>query len=185
MAGRTGEVIFRNVPKFGFWVGVMFAIGLVGLLLLALGQMGVIMAELGWFFGVIGIVWLCVGAFVYLIIRASGRGMVTETRRIAETLRIRTAGTFGQSAEQILPLSTLADWRWQSQGVGGSARPIRYRQVMLVFNQGKHVFRMPLTGASVVDLAGLRDLAPAVVDDMVAHNADMVRDRPEITSPVS
>jgi hypothetical protein len=185
MVDKTGEVIFRRVPKFGFWIGVMFAIGLVGVLLLGLGQMGIIMAELGWFFGIIGIVWLCVGAFVLLVIRAAGRGMVTEMRRVAETLRVRTAATFGQSAEQIVPLSTLSDWRWQTQGVGGTARPIRYRQVMLVFNQGKRVLRVPLTGASVVNLTSLRDLAPSVVDDMVAHNADIVRDRSMTTSPVS
>jgi hypothetical protein len=143
------------------------------------------MVELGWFFGIIGIVWLIVGSFVYLVIQLSGRGMVTEMRRIAETLRIRTAATFGQSAEEIVPLAATSKWRWQSQGVGGSARPIRYRQVMLVFDQGRHTYRVPLTGASVVDLAALRDLAPEIVDDMIARNQDMVRDRPAQTSPIS
>lgn len=162
----AGAPIFERAHGFNAWIAAMyaFALGCVGL--------GFATGEVGPLFTTVGVMWLVVGTLVALIVAAAGGGMVTALRREGQTLRVTTAGLFGAGRETAVPFLSAGNWRWETQR--GSNR-VRYRQVMLIFDHAGRAYRIPLVGASHVEVEALRALSPAVVDDMVAQNADMLR----------
>lgn len=166
------RTIFRKPTAFSKWVLAFAGLGLALLLPgLVLGK------EFMVFFGCLGGMWIMVALLVAVVVALAGKGQVAELNIEGETLTVRTVGLFGPGGSFTLPAVEATNWRWLTQGADRHVGP---RLLMLAFDYKGKTHRLPISTAEVVDLDGLRTVAPEqVIDDMIVHNPGRAENRPK------
>jgi hypothetical protein len=166
------RTIFRKPTAFSKWVLAFAGLGLALLLPgLVLGK------EFMVFFGCLGGVWIMVALLVAVVVALAGKGQVVELRMDGETLTVRTVGLFGPGGSFVMPAAAATNWRWLTQGADRHVGP---RLLMLAFDFKGKTYRLPISTAEIVDLDGLRTVAPEqVIDDMIVHNPGRAENRPK------
>lgn len=153
------RVVFRNRTNYSRWI----VIGAI--IAAAFTALGLVTGEIAPMFYVMGGGWLVVLAFIALIIQGAGSGQVAQLSIEEPTVVIESNGLTGHGLPKAIPRSEINNWRVLTQGAGN--RQVGPRLGMLAFDQGRKTYRLPVTTAQAVDVAGLRELAPEVVDALV------------------
>jgi hypothetical protein len=153
------RVVFRNRMNYSRWI----VIGTV--IAVAFTALGLFTGEIAPMFYVMGGGWLVVLAFVALIIQGAGSGQVAQLSIEEPTVVIESNGLTGHGLPRAIPRSEIGNWRVLTQGAG--SQKVGPKLGMLAFNHGRKTYRLPMTTAQAVDVAGLRELAPEAVDALV------------------
>ena len=153
------RVVFRNRTNYSRWI----VIGAI--IAAAFTALGLVTGEIAPMFYVMGGGWLVVLAFIALIIQGAGPGQVAQLSIEEPTVVIESNGLTGHGLLQAIPRSEIGNWRVLTQGAG--SQKVGPKLGMLAFDHGRKTYRLPVTTAQAVDVAGLRELAPEAVDALV------------------
>ena len=163
------RVVFRNRSNYSRWL-------VIGALIApAFSALGLVTGEIAPMFYVMGGGWLVVLAFVALVIQLAGSGQVAQLSIEEPTVVIESNGLTGRGLPKAIPRSEIGNWRVLTQGAG--SQKVGPKPGMLAFDHGRKTYRLPVTTAHAVDIAGLRELAPEAVDALVAQFPE-VRSKP-------
>lgn len=101
---------------------------------------------------------------LWLVMKFAMRNQIAELIRHDHGLQAEMIHITGNGEKVRLPLPAPGEWSWSTQRVGKRGNK---HAAMLKLTSAGRTFTMPLHGAKV-DVAGLRALAPAVIDEIVA-----------------
>ena len=101
---------------------------------------------------------------LWLVMKFAMRNQLAELVRRDDTLEAELIHMFGRGEKLVLPIPAQHDWGWKTARAG--RRGSRLSAILTLAVPGR-TFTMPLEGAGVVDIEGLRAMAPDIVAELV------------------
>lgn len=101
---------------------------------------------------------------LWFVMKVAMRNQIAELVWRGDRLEAELVHMFGRGEKLTLPIPAQHDWGWKTARAG--RRGSRLSATLTLAVPGR-TFTMPLEGASVVDVEGLRTMAPDLVAELV------------------
>lgn len=155
------NVIFSNRMGPRTFLSIAVAFVAVGALFLAVGRGEDILLMLAIVVGLFLVTLL----LTWIVVLMTARNNVAELARRPGGLSVEMIHMLGKGDRLDLPATRPEDWSWALQRYGKNKSQ---KTAVIKLASGGRTFKLWLSGAKIVDIDALKDLAPHIVPEMQA-----------------